>query len=402
MKMNNWSRYIGWLLGSMMVLLIQACQNNDQELQKEAPTLQIHVFTPEHPIVTRNDNGPVAADNQEKKLTDLRIWVFEHGNGALVGYLHPDVAVNSGNGGTFLMAVSDDFAARRPNVDVYVMANVMADNSNITSVPDGSATREQLDAIMIGHIDGKDPFGLTAPKTSLGDGDYLPMSGVLKNQPVTYNAPVLSINNVQVVRAVSKVRFVFSRSASVNQEVRIKKITFNGGVIPKAEYLFLNEAYTPRSYHIDTSQGYEGTTSEENVLLDKTGTTDIPITAPSSLDPAKFAWNGASSGQEYEKLINEELEKTETEDVKREIVEGCRAYLRESDKVITGKIYYTLGESDEVRNEAFSLWEAGDFSRNHTWVVYGYFAGGNHLRIFTVSFTEWDTLPISNHEVYNW
>ncbi len=83
-------------------------------------------------------------------------------------------------------------------------------------------------------------------------------------------------------------------------------------------------------------------------------------------------------------------------------MEGCRAYLRESDKVITGKIYYTLGESDEVRNEAFSLWEAGDFSRNHTWVVYGYFAGGNHLRIFTVSFTEWDTLPISNHEVYNW
>ena len=383
----------------MMVLLIQACQNNDQELQKEAPTLQIHVFTPEHPIVTRNDNGPVAADKQEKKLTDLRIWVFEHGNGALVGYLHPDFTIN---GGTFLMAVSDDFADRKPNVDVYVMANVMVDNSNITSVPDGSATREQLDAIMIEHAADKDPFGLTTPKTSLGDGDYLPMSGVLKNQPVTYNAPVLSIDNVQVVRAVSKVRFIFSRSASVNQEVKIKKITFNGAVIPKAEYLFLNEAYTPRSYHIATSQGYEGTTSEENVLLDKTGTTDIPITAPSSLDPAKFAWNGASSGQEYENLINKELEKTETEDVKREIVEGCRVYLRESDKVITGKIYYTLGESDEVRNEAFSLWEVGDFSRNHTWVVYGYFAGGNHLRIFTVSFTEWDTLPISNHEVYNW
>ena len=401
--MNNWSRYIGWLLGSMMMLLIQACRSNDQELQKEAPTLQIHVFTPEHPIVTRNDNGPVAADNQEKKLTDLRIWVFEHENGAPVGYLHPDYTINS-NGGTFLMAVSDDFAARRPNVDVYVMANVMADNSNITSVPDGSATREQLDAIMIGHIDGKDPFGLTAPKTSLGDGDYLPMSGVLKNQPVTYNAPVLSINNVQVVRAVSKVRFIFSRSASVNQEVKIKKITFNGAVIPKAEYLFLNEAYTPRSYHIDSNNGYEGTPDVENVLLDKTGTTDIPITAPSSLDPAKFAWNGASSGQEYENLINKELEKTETEDVKREIVEGCRAYLRESDKVITGKIYYTVGDSDDddLRSETFSLWEAGDFSRNHTWVVYGYFAGGNHLRIFTVSFTEWDTLPISNHEVYNW
>ena len=397
--MNKWSRHIGWLLGSMMMLLILACHNYDQELPKDAPTLQIHVSTPEHPVVTRTDNGLVAADNQEKKVTDLHIWVFEHDNGAPVGYLHPDFTIN---GGTFLMAVSDDFADRKPNVDVYVMTNVMVDNSNITSVPDGSATREQLDAIMIEHAADKDPFGLTTPKTSLGDGDYLPMSGVLKNQPVTYNAPVLSIDNVQVVRAVSKVRFIFSRSASINQEVKIKKITFNGAVIPKAEYLFLNEAYTFRSFHIDSNNGYEGTPDVENVLLDKTGSTDIPITAPSSLDPAKFAWNGASSGQEYENLINEELEKTETEDVKREIVEGCRVYLRESDKVITGKIYYTVGDSDELRNEAFSLSEAGDFSRNHTWIVYGYFAGGNNLRILTVSFTEWDTLPTSNHNVYNW
>ena len=118
--MNNWSRHIGWLLGSMMMLLIQACHNYDQEWPKDAPTLQIHVSTPEHPVVTRADNGPVAADNQEKKVKDLHIWVFEHHDasdpdyakdGAPVGDLHPDFTIN---GGTFLMAVSDDFAERQP------------------------------------------------------------------------------------------------------------------------------------------------------------------------------------------------------------------------------------------------------------------------------------------------
>jgi hypothetical protein len=95
------------------------------------------------------------------------------------------------------------------------------------------------------------------------------------------------------------------------------------------------------------------------------------------------------------------LTKTETETVKREIVEGGRFYLRESDKLVGGKIYFQIGE-DEEKSVEFFLKEAGDFTRNHTWIVYGYFAGNNNLRIFTVVFTPWVTLSEETHSVYNW
>ena len=393
------------------MLSFPACSSSDTEEQKVNPLLEIHVFTPDYPVVTRADKGPVASEAQEMKLTDLRIWVFESSDGKPVGYLNPAKTDYTQTGGTFLMKVSDDFANRKPNVDVYVMANVNTGNCNITSVPDGSATRDALDNIMIEHSQDHDPFGLSSPKTSLGENDYLPMSGVLKGQQLTVNAPVLSVGNVQVVRAVSKVRFIFSSSTSTNQELKIKKITFDGSeavnntVIPKSisksEYLFLNGPYTAtaQSNHINSDAGYY---EEAETLFDKTGTGDTPIMVPSSTNPAQFAWNGAQSGQEYENLINRELAKVETETVKREIIEGCRFYLRESDKQISGKIYYTVGESTDLKNQSFSLKEAGDFTRNHTWIVYGYFAGSNNLRIFTVAFTPWKELDEETHGLYNW
>ena len=398
---------MGWLLGSMMVLLFQACYSYDYDLPKTEPTLQIHVFTPERPVVTRASGDPVAAETLEKQVIDLHIWVFEHhgagldDDGKLVGYLHPTDFTNTG--GTYLMSVSDEFATKRPHVDVYVLANVSAGNCGLALPLNAETTRDQLDGILIAHAGSNDFFGLTAPQSEVPTTDPddptkslgLPMSGVLKDQELSYNAPVLSVGNVQVVRAVSKVRFIFSRSASA-PDVVVRKITIDGGVIPTAEYLFLSGAYPDERCRIKAASGYEDNESHEFSMK------ECELTLPSSLDPAQFAHNGAISGQEYESLINTELTKTETETVKREIVEGGRFYLRESDKQVTGKIWYTVGEDTTPRSENFSLSAAGDFTRNHTWIVYGYFAGSNNLRILTVSFTDWDPLQENAHSVYNW
>ena len=52
--------------------------------------------------------------------------------------------------------------------------------------------------------------------------------------------------------------------------------------------------------------------------------------------------------------------------------EGCRSYLRETDKIITGKIYFKSNASLEARSVEFKIPEA---YRNHELVVYGYFSG---------------------------
>ena len=46
--------------------------------------------------------------------------------------------------------------------------------------------------------------------------------------------------------------------------------------------------------------------------------------------------------------------------------------------------------------------EAGDFSRNHTWIVYAYYEGaGDKLQIVTVYVKEWDDGNF-DYVVYNW
>ena len=77
-----------------------------------------------------------------------------------------------------------------------------------------------------------------------------------------------------------------------------------------------------------------------------------------------------------------------------------RFYLRESDKKIKGTITYTIGSGEE-KHASFMMANEKDFSRNHTWIVFGYFAGKETLQVYSVDVTEWTESSIS-HEVYNW
>ena len=43
----------------------------------------------------------------------------------------------------------------------------------------------------------------------------------------------------------------------------------------------------------------------------------------------------------------------------------------------------------------------GDFSRNHTWIVYAYFMNGNLLDVNMVDVKSWASYP-GSHTVYNW
>ena len=74
-------------------------------------------------------------------------------------------------------------------------------------------------------------------------------------------------------------------------------------------------------------------------------------------------------------------------------------YLRESDKQLTGVIKYQKeGESEKTVN--FEMKTAGDFSRNHTWIVYAYYSKSGLVAV-TVVLQNW-TESSGSHEVYNW
>ena len=384
-------KHIGWWLCSMLMLLCWSCGGQDTDTDTpdvdQGPFLEIKVYSPERSQVTRADIGDIPGDTDENAIKNLNIWVFEHhgtgqpDDGKFVGYLsvaNPNPLVDS----PYRILVSETFVDNPPAVDIYVTANVTESNTGIKL--DRTTTRAQLEAALMKHDESQsfDPFGLTTPQSEIPT-DGLPMSGVLKNQPVEGMAPIVSVGtNVKVARAVSKVRFVFCNSSNADeQKLTIKSITIDGGMIPKEEYLFLNAPYTGRNFKV----GSEYETAAPLV--------NTPTMVASYSSPTEYAYRG-QTGKEYEALINKGIED-------ERLTEVGKFYLRESDKKITGTITYTVGSSTTELSAPFTMSEAGDFSRNHTWIVYGFFAGKDNLKVFSVDVNDW-TESSGDHEVYNW
>lgn len=385
-----------WLLCSILTVLCAACSSGDEAEENGATgvshkqaTLAIYVYAPEQAAAkkyaapTRADVGEVdPIDNtiNEGTIKSLQLWVYESETGNYVGYFSTDdvTALNEGQGTTYQIPVSDEFAASKPDVNVYVMANVTNDNCGVGTLnKENTTTRDDLldgAKITTGH------FGLgNLVKTVPTDG--LPFAGKIITQPVVGDAPALRVGSlnqvatVQLTRAVSKLRFVFAKTTG-EAKVSIKNITMNKQMIPEVEYLF----------KAPTSMTYNTTAAE----LLPTAIDDIAETT----DPTQFIYTNQTA-QAYENLINEAASKATPEVT----VEGP-IYLRESDKQLTGTITYTIGGGAEQTVD-FAMQQAGDFSRNHTWIVYAYYAGSGNLQVQSLYVKDWSTKDIY-HDLYNW
>ena len=390
MLKNRHISFLTWLLSGMMLLMTGACSSSDEEGQesgadKKPVMLAIYVYAPEQAAAaqkkaaqTRGDVGEVdAITAAEGEIKSLKIWIYESESGDSVRYVETkDVAaLNQGQGTTYQIPVSDDFASRKPKVDVYVMANVT--NANCGVETDKDTERDEL-MTKAKIVESK--FGLS-PLTTEVPTDGLPMAGKLTMQPVVGDAPALrvgklnAVSTVPLTRAVSKLRFVFAKTTG-QPKVSITSITMNAGMIPDEEYLFT----TPQSMTYNANAGE----------LLSSPIDDIKQTA----DPTDYIYFNQDA-QEYENLINTAASK----EIPEVTVRGP-IYLRESDKQLAGTITYTIA-GGEPQSVGFQMQQAGDFLRNHTWIVYAYYAGSGKLQVQTVYVKDWSTKEIS-HNVYNW
>ena len=384
-----------WLLCSMLTVLFSACSSSDaaegpKEATHQQPQLAIYVYAPEQAAAKRNaaqtranegEVDPINNTTNEGTIKSLHIWIYEQETGNSVGYFSTEdvTALNEGQGTIYQIPVSDDFASKKPYVNVYVMANVTNANCGI-----GTLNKETTRAALLeGAVIANEKFGLEQNTRTVPD-DGLPFAGMLTGEPVVGDAPTLrvgtlsAVSTVQLTRAVSKLRFVFAKTTG-QPTVNITSIKMNIGMIPDVEYLF----QTPASMDYNT---------EAKELLSTT-INDIAATD----DPTKYLYLGQDA-QEYENLINEAANKQEPE--KPEVTVEGPIYLRESDKQLAGTITYTIG-GGEPQTADFAMQQAGDFKRNHTWIVYAYYAGAGKLQVESLYVKEWSTKEL-NHQVYNW
>ena len=383
-----------------MLLLIACSGDGDSSETKQPAVINVYVFAPDKPIITRGDIGevdPIDNSINESKITSLQIWVFEHNTENLISYYTPESVSNLNNdaGATYQLSTSNAFtdAETKPKVDVYVVANVTSANSGISL--DERTTRTALEAALISG----DYFGLNTLTKKVPEAG-LPMSGVLRGVSVTGSAPVYKISNVTLTRAVSKIRFVFSREKVEPEtdanKVKINSIQLGAGMIPTQEYLFLETGEDAPAYHV----GSYGTNDATEFLA--TPLEDIAQNA----DPMAYSYQAGLDAQVYENLINSGLTKTvkndQNEDVPApELTQVGPFYLRESGKLLTGSITFQRGEDGTTAKPVtFKMHQAGDFSRNHTWIVYAYYSASGLVAV-TVVVKDWNDVQQS-YEVFNW
>ena len=236
----------------------------------------------------------------------------------------------------------------------------------------------------------------------------LPMSGVLRGVSVTGSAPVYRISNVTLTRTVSKIRFVFSREKVGDTEtdvpVKINSIKLDASMIPTQEYLFLETGENASAFHVDVGS-YGTDDAKEFLPIVENQVQALPDIAQNA-DPMAYSYQAGQDAQEYENLINSGLTKTvkndQNEDVLApELTQVGPFYLRESGKQLTGTITFQKNDgTSEEKTVPFAMHIAGDFSRNHTWIVYAYYSASGLVAV-TVVVKDWNDVQQS-YEVVNW
>ena len=367
------------------------------------PELSVSIHIPDMGT-TKAETGRVGATNSEKIFTSLQLWVFFHGgdnDGKLVGYkgFLSDDLVNTGLTHStitrFGMPLSptmfEDLSQEGTTVDVYAVANVA---SVVVGALGDWTKRSDLEALVISD-DPYSTFG-ASPLTMAVPGFGLPMSGVLKGVSVTGGYPVLNISTVTLTRAVSKIRFVFCQQGTPATDTTpavpdkstcvIKSISFGGTSdghdcqIAASEKLFTNQKY-PGTENLFDISGY---TPLSTVIAGNPLIPNADISVCEHPDQLLFRSRGhaTETAQEYESRLDAAVGASS---------QVGPIYIRETDKLISGTITYNTGGEDDL-TATFTM-EAEDgniLSRNHSWILYAYFAEATKTLQFEIVVLPWD------------
>ncbi|MBR1538963.1 MAG: hypothetical protein IJ636_05595, partial [Bacteroidales bacterium] len=193
--------------------------------------------------------------------------------------------------------------------------------------------------------------------------------GVMRDCQIGGSFPIYTIPTVTVTRAVSKLRFVFCQLADSNgapvDNFAVTGVTLDGQ-IGAQEKLFTTNVFTPADGRYPTNlfdiSGYS------TLSKSWTSAAELPQTIALNQTPGDYLFKDGMTAQQYETTIENGV-------TAGRLTQWGLAYLRETDKILSGTITYTVG-GGAPKTTTFTMTAEGDFARNHSWIIYGYFIGG--------------------------
>lgn len=308
------------------------------------------------------ENETSAKPTEEENIYSIRVWAFKSNtdeNAMPIGFKAETGLKKTGSHNVSMKLRKT--ADKPENIDLYILLNAesigVLNGNNCNTM-----TRKTLKAATFNSNFGINTDG--SPQATKVPTTGLPISRVITNinvkDNIADNAAAAAANPVSVplVRAVSKLHFFFARKKGVDTEsVTVTKIEVNGETLTAASPVF-PEATTDAEKE---TKGLTGSSSgltylTKNLIFGGIATDKInPVD-----DPTAYKRNDGEKAQDYMTRLSDAVQ------------EGCKSYLRETDKTITGKIHFKSNAALADRWVEFQIPEA---YRNHELVVYGYFSG---------------------------
>ena len=399
--LTKMTRRLGMAIAALLMLSTMAsCSDQDSQAPATGDEAYLNLsFSTASATTSRASRaGDIGKDETqanptaESDIHSIKVWVFKSGTGASANPIaykednHTVVGGVTANGTytlnlRFLRKINGE---ELKNIDLYILAN--SESTNMADKLKGkdfrSITRADLQKVTF-----DDPFGITtegkAQTTEVPTGKGLPISRAITNIEIAKHVADTEIEakdkgiSIPLVRAVSKLHFYFARTAdadALTENVKVTKIEIDGNTFPTESYVFPDEEdyATADANKAATSNKY-GTPSYVPTLLKLDGVENAQIKAVA--DPLAYKRGPGETAQTYMNRMN------------TDIGEHNLSYLRETNKPITGKIYYQLADGGSVKSQEFTIPSSGNAIRNRELVVYGYFLQGGVLCL------DWQVMP---------
>lgn len=395
------TRRLGMAIAALLMLSTMAsCSDQDSQAPATGDEAYLNLsFSTASATTSRasragdiGNNETQANPTAESDIHSIKVWVFKSGTGPSanpIAYKEDTPSAVDGkpvNGNytlnlRFLRKINGE---ELKNIDLYILTN--SESTNMADKLKGknlrSITRADLQGVTFDN-----PFGITAEgkaqTTEVPNGKGLPISRAITNIEIAKHVADTEIEakdkgiSIPLVRAVSKLHFYFARTAdadALTENVKVTKIEIDGNTFPTESYVFPDEEdyATADANKAATSNKY-GTPSYVPTLLTLDGVENTKIKAVA--DPLTYQRGATETAQAYMDRMNNEIGGHDL------------TYLRETNKSITGKIYYQLAEGGIEKSQVFTIPSIGKAIRNRELVVYGYFLQGGALCL------DWQVMP---------
>lgn len=392
------TRRLGMAIAALLMLSTMAsCSDQDSQAPATGDEAYLNLsFSTASATTSRasragdiGNNETQANPTAESDIHSIKVWVFKSGTEPTANPIaYKEDRPTAVGGGTangtytlnlrFLRKINGEELEK---IDLYILANSESTNmaKKLENKDFRSITRADLQKVTF-----DDPFGIkkadSTAQTTKVPTEGLPISRAITNIEIADHVADTEIKakeigiKIPLVRAVSKLHFYFARKANANTEnVKVTKIEIDGKTFPKESYVFPDEEdfATAKTNKDATYKKYENPDYVASPLkldgVENTGITEVT-------DPLTYVRGENETAQAYMDRMNKKIGGHDL------------SYLRETNKPITGKIYYKLAEDGVEKSQGFTI-PSSSAIRNRELVVYGYFLQGGALCL------DWQVMP---------